>query len=109
VLPSWLEVARTKEIILTVSCSSMQLPIIGDGHRDYKGTCDRLYYCIIERHIAVTLEANMTAKTKRAPEFTFQPILLELLAQLTDQWKKILIKITNMYATFDPIWIKLFK
>jgi len=46
---------------------------------------------------------------KRAPEFTFQPILLELLAQLTDQWKKILIKITNMYATFDPIWIKLFK
>jgi len=89
VLPSWLEVARTKEIILTVSCSSMQQPIIGDG---YKGTCDRLSYCIIERHIGVTLEANMTTKMKRAPEFTFQPILLELLVQLTDQWKKFLSK-----------------
>jgi hypothetical protein len=89
VLPSWLEVARTKEIILTVSCSSMQQPIIGDR---YKGTCDRLSYCIIERHIGVTLVANMTAKMKRAPEFTFQPILLELLVQLTDQWKKFLSK-----------------
>jgi len=29
---------------------------------------------------------------KRAPEFTFQPILLELLVQLTDQWKKFLSK-----------------
>ena len=72
-----------------VSCSSMQQPIIGDG---YKGRCDRLSYCIIERHIAVTLEANTTAKMKRAPEFTFQPILLELLVQLTDQWKKFLPK-----------------
>jgi len=62
VLPSWLEVARTKEISLLVPCSSMQLPIIGDGHRDYKGICDRLYYWIIERHIAVTLEENMKPK-----------------------------------------------
>jgi len=72
----------------------MQQPIIGDR---YKGTCDRLSYCIIERHIGVTLVANMTAKMKRAPEFTFQPILLELLVQLTDQWKKILIKITILH------------
>jgi len=47
--------------------------------------------------MCVTLVANMTAKTKRAPEFTFQPILLELLVQLTDQWKKILIKITILH------------
>ena len=79
---------------MTVSCSSMQQPIIGDR---YKGTCDRLSYCIIERHIGVTLVANMTAKMKRAPEFTFQPILLELLVQLTDQWKKNLIKITILH------------
>ena len=45
----------------------------------------------------MTLEANMTAKMKRAPEFTFQPILLELLVQLTDQWKKNLIKITILH------------
>jgi len=37
--------------------------------------------------MCVTLVANMTAKTKRAPEFTLETILLELLVQLTDQWK----------------------
>ena len=84
---------------MLVPCSSMQLPIIGDGHSDYKGTCDRLSYCIIERHIGVTLVANMTAKMKRAPEFTFQPILLELLVQLTAYrpMEKILIKITILH------------
>ena len=81
---------------MTVSCSSMQQPIIGDR---YKGTCDRLSYCIIERHIGVTLVANMTAKTKRAPEFTFQPILLEFLVQLAAYrpMEKILIKITILH------------
>ena len=41
----------------------------------------------------------MTAKTKRAPEFTFQPILLEFLVQLAAYrpMEKILIKITILH------------